>query len=139
MSELLWNHGRISKEEAVRRFRQFHPDGSFLMRNSETVMNAFVLSVGFQNNVYHYRILQDTSRRLLFENRIYYSLADIVEYYGKYRGCLVCTLKHPVLPPLPTAIDQHNGYDVPNTSHMYETCSGDRGYENVELHSKSPS
>jgi hypothetical protein len=46
MSELLWHHGKISKAEAVRRFRQFHPDGSFLMRNSETVMNAFVLSVG---------------------------------------------------------------------------------------------
>ena len=52
MSELLWHHGKISKAEAVRRFRQFHPDGSFLIRNSETVMNAFTLSVGYVGKVF---------------------------------------------------------------------------------------
>lgn len=131
MSELLWHHGKISKEEAVRRFRQFHPDGSYLMRNSETVMNAFVLSVGFQNNVYHYRILQDTSRRFLFENRIYYSLSEIVDYYGKNKGCLVCALKHPVLPPLPTGLGEVHEYDEPSYSVMMPggEFPGDRGYE----------
>ena len=126
MSELLWHHGKISKQEAVQRFRQFHPDGSFLMRNSETVMNAFVLSIGFQSNVYHYRILQDTSSRFLFENRIYYSLSEIVEYYGQNKGCLVCTLKHPVLPPLPTGLGDAPAYYEPVMGGDYP---GDQGYE----------
>lgn len=135
MSELIWHHGKISKMEAVQRFRQFHPDGSFLMRNSETVMNAFVLSVGFQNNVYHYRILQDINQRFLFENNIFYSLSEIVEYYGKYKGGLVCQLKHPILPPLPTGLNQSGEYESPHPQPVYvstvRSAHGDGGYENT--------
>ncbi|XP_025080135.1 phosphatidylinositol 3,4,5-trisphosphate 5-phosphatase 2-like isoform X2 [Pomacea canaliculata] len=102
-------HRGISRLRAEELLQLAGEDGSFLVRDSETVSNAYVLCVLFQLQVHQYRILPDKDGRLSVQSEgdmqplSFTDLPSLVNVYvskGEKNG-LVCALRRPIPPERP--------------------------------------
>uniref|UniRef100_A0A665UIK0 Growth factor receptor-bound protein 10-like n=1 Tax=Echeneis naucrates TaxID=173247 RepID=A0A665UIK0_ECHNA len=98
---ILWFHGRISREESHRIIhQQGQVDGLFLLRVSQSNPKAFVLTLCHHQKIKHFQILPCEE-----DGQVFFSLDDgatkftdliqLVEFYQLNRGVLPCKLKHP--------------------------------------------
>ncbi|KAJ3600038.1 hypothetical protein NHX12_033990 [Muraenolepis orangiensis] len=78
--KMVWYHGNTSRQEAERRmYTGGHPDGKFLVRDSEA--GAFALSVMYGKTVYHYRIIQEKSGKYFMpEGMKFDTVWQLVQY-----------------------------------------------------------
>ncbi|XP_072033461.1 phosphatidylinositol 3,4,5-trisphosphate 5-phosphatase 1-like isoform X2 [Amphiura filiformis] len=98
-----WCHGSISRVETEQLLHQTQTNGSFLVRSSENVKGAFVLSVLHEGRIYQYRILpapqgngyimksSDPVKQHPFSN-----LGELINSYKISNNGLCCALKNPV-------------------------------------------
>ena len=96
-----WYHTGISRSRAEEMLVQADKNGAFIVRSSESITGAYVLSEFFNNRVHHYRILPSeegffiecpgTTTLTYFK-----SLVELVDYYGKPKRGLVCELTYAV-------------------------------------------
>lgn len=95
-----WFHSKLSRDEAHRLItQQGLIDGVFLLRDSQSNPNTFVLSLCHTQRIKHFQILPVDE-----EGELFYSLDDghtrfadliqLVEFYQLNRGVLPCKLKH---------------------------------------------
>uniref|UniRef100_A0A4W5LJ56 Growth factor receptor bound protein 14 n=1 Tax=Hucho hucho TaxID=62062 RepID=A0A4W5LJ56_9TELE len=95
-----WFHSKLSRDEAHRLItQQGLIDGVFLLRDSQSNPNTFVLSLCHAQRIKHFQILPVDE-----EGELFYSLDDghtrftdliqLVEFYQLNRGVLPCKLKH---------------------------------------------
>uniref|UniRef100_A0A8K9UPJ3 Growth factor receptor bound protein 14 n=1 Tax=Oncorhynchus mykiss TaxID=8022 RepID=A0A8K9UPJ3_ONCMY len=95
-----WFHSKLSRDEAHRLItQQGLIDGVFLLRDSQSNPNTFVLSLCHTQRIKHFQILLVDE-----EGELFYSLDDghtrftdliqLVEFYQLNRGVLPCKLKH---------------------------------------------
>ncbi|XP_043930768.1 growth factor receptor-bound protein 14 isoform X2 [Protopterus annectens] len=95
-----WFHHKISREEAQNLItQQGIIDGVFLLRDSQSNPNAFVLSLCHGQKIKHFQIIP-----LEEDGEIFYTLDDgntrfadliqLVEFYQLNKGVLPCRLKH---------------------------------------------
>ncbi|KAK3697934.1 hypothetical protein QZH41_013014 [Actinostola sp. cb2023] len=99
----VWHHKAINRLDTEKLLLGSAKDGSFLIRDSESVANAFVLSLIYQGHIHHYRIFREKDGRFYMqavpgvENQHFELLEHIVTYYSQPDRGLPCQLKYPVI------------------------------------------
>ncbi|XP_011429050.1 growth factor receptor-bound protein 2-like isoform X1 [Crassostrea angulata] len=83
-----WFAGKIPRLEAERRLLEkdargnyIHPDGAFLLRNSESAPGEFSISVKFQENIQHFKVLRDGAGKYFLWVVKFNSINELIEYH----------------------------------------------------------
>ncbi|XP_077390371.1 phosphatidylinositol 3,4,5-trisphosphate 5-phosphatase 1 [Festucalex cinctus] len=97
-----WCHGNITRSKTEDLLSKAAKDGSFLIRDSESIQGAFALCVLFQNQVYTYRILPNEDKKLSVQAsegvpiRFFSMLPELVEAYHNPNMGLITHLQYAV-------------------------------------------
>ncbi|XP_053468117.1 SH2 domain-containing protein 1B [Ictalurus furcatus] len=100
--DLLFYHGPITRERCEEILSAKGKDGSFLIRESETIHGALCLCVFKKKVVYTYRILQTHSGYYTLQSsagvqeKFFKTLEDLVHHYKKRNQGLATRLRYSV-------------------------------------------
>ena len=92
-----WYHGQISRNRAEYLLNS-GINGSYLMRESESLPGQHSLSLRYDGRVYHYRVFFDDNNHVYVKDEAKFdTLEELVSYHSKNAGGLVTNLRYPAL------------------------------------------
>lgn len=89
-----WYHGKLSRNEAEYLLKS-GINGSFLLRESESMMGQHSISLRYEGRVYHYRITSDSGVYFVTQEAQFRSLPELVHHHSTYPDGLTTTLRFP--------------------------------------------
>ena len=90
-----WYHGKISRIRAEIILNS-GINGSFLVRESECDAEQAMLSIQFDERVYHHKISTNPKEELfIFADKRFATLAELVHHHSQHADGLVTTLNYP--------------------------------------------
>ncbi len=112
-----WYHGKISRNRAEYLLSS-GINGSFLIRESESSIGQYSLSVRYEGRVYHYRVNNDPDGSLFVQEGIkFMSIPELVTYHNQESGGLITCLRYaaPKLdkPPLYSMSPDSDQWEIP--------------------------
>uniref|UniRef100_A0A8C4W2C7 SH2 domain-containing protein n=1 Tax=Gopherus evgoodei TaxID=1825980 RepID=A0A8C4W2C7_9SAUR len=96
--ELPFYHGNITRKTCEELLSKKGKDGSFLLRESESMAGALCLCVFFEQLIYTYRIFRESED---VPKRVFKTIKDLIYAYEKPNQGLVVNLRYPVRRPKP--------------------------------------
>eukprot|EP00794_Sanderia_malayensis_P015690 gene15690-17272_t len=117
LSRFDWYHGKISRNRAEYLLSS-GINGSFLIRESESSIGQYSLSVRYEGRVYHYRVNNDQDGSLFVQEGIKFtSIPELVAYHNQESGGLITCLRYaaPKLdkPPLYSMSPASDQWEIP--------------------------
>ncbi|XP_028400181.1 phosphatidylinositol 3,4,5-trisphosphate 5-phosphatase 2A-like isoform X2 [Dendronephthya gigantea] len=113
-----WNHGKISRNAAEQLLVANGIDGAFLVRQSESVNDAHVLSLWFDGMVHHFRILKNANKFVVQAScssggstRFFSTLDEVIELFKQPGQGLPHKLEQPIFFETIKEIDEHETDD----------------------------
>ncbi|CAD6188681.1 unnamed protein product [Caenorhabditis auriculariae] len=95
MDKYQWYHGKVSRSESEYILGS-GINGSFLVRESETSIGQFSISVRHDGRVYHYRINFDANERFFITQEAKFkNLAELIHHHSLHADGLICSLMYP--------------------------------------------
>ncbi|KFQ37151.1 SH2 domain-containing protein 1B, partial [Merops nubicus] len=98
-------HGKITKRTCAELLNKNRKNGSYLIRESESVEGALCLCVFFEGIIYTYRIFREQHGYFRIQcsegvpQRTFRTLKDLIHVYEKPNQGLVTNLRYPVKKP----------------------------------------
>ncbi|NXS98557.1 SH21B protein, partial [Jacana jacana] len=95
-------HGKITRRTCEELLSKNGKNGSYLIRESESVEGALCLCVFFENHIYTYRIFREHQGHFKIQtaeglpDRIFRTLKDLIYTYEKPDQGLIINLRYPV-------------------------------------------
>ncbi len=103
LSIFSWFHTNVTRHEAEKLLKDKH-DGTFLVRESETTLGEYSLSLCYNGHVHHYRI-RTKPKFFINHKKMFNSLPELVNHHSKLSDGLRTSMQYPLphqLGPSPT-------------------------------------
>ncbi|UMM40511.1 hypothetical protein L5515_017113 [Caenorhabditis briggsae] len=95
LDKYTWYHGKISRSDSEAVLGS-GITGSFLVRESETSIGQYTISVRHDGRVFHYRINVDNTERMFITQEVKFrTLGELVHHHSVHADGLICTLMYP--------------------------------------------
>jgi len=95
-----WYHGPVSREEAEQRLCS-GTNGSFLIRESESISGQYSLTLRYNGYTHHYRIYSDDGEDYYYisSNAKFTTLRLLVHHHSNQLDGMITTLRYPAIKP----------------------------------------
>lgn len=95
LDKYTWYHGKISRSDSEAILGS-GITGSFLVRESETSIGQYTISVRHDGRVFHYRINVDNTERMFITQEVKFrTLGELVHHHSVHADGLICLLMYP--------------------------------------------
>uniref|UniRef100_A0A8R1HL11 Tyrosine-protein kinase n=1 Tax=Caenorhabditis japonica TaxID=281687 RepID=A0A8R1HL11_CAEJA len=95
LDKYTWYHGKISRSDSEAILGS-GITGSFLVRESETSLGQYTISVRHDGRVFHYRINVDNMERMFITQEVKFrTLGELVHHHSQHADGLICLLQYP--------------------------------------------
>ncbi|RLV97623.1 hypothetical protein DV515_00011580 [Chloebia gouldiae] len=118
-------HGKITKNTCEELLSKKKKNGSYLIRESESVEGALCLSVLFEDLIYTYRIFREHQGYFRIQtsegvpDRTFKTLKDLIYTFEKPNQGLIINLRYPVKKP--KALRRHQRFKS-EVDNIYDDC-----------------